>query len=102
MQAARCRPRAPNFRTNAFASGVTPPGTPSIHPERVDCGPVASTRGPGEVFDGKRAYFDRVSSSNPAGRIGTIQDVAQAVLFAMTNTFMTGTMLKIDGGEPLT
>jgi NAD(P)-dependent dehydrogenase (short-subunit alcohol dehydrogenase family) len=28
--------------------------------------------------------------------------VAGAVLFAMTNSFMTGVTLKIDGGEPLT
>ena len=30
------------------------------------------------------------------------EDVADAVLFAMTNTFLTGVTLKIDGGEPLT
>jgi hypothetical protein len=28
--------------------------------------------------------------------------VAGAVLFAMTNSFLTGVTLKIDGGEPLT
>ena len=36
-----------------------------------------------------------------AQRIGTVDDIANAVLFAMTNTFMTGVTLKIDGGEPL-
>jgi NAD(P)-dependent dehydrogenase (short-subunit alcohol dehydrogenase family) len=52
--------------------------------------------------EGKRDYFDHVSASNPARRIGTPEDVADAVLFAMTNTFLTGVTLKIDGGEPLT
>ncbi|MDT5017265.1 MAG: hypothetical protein QOD39_3425 [Mycobacterium sp.] len=40
-------------------------------------------------------------TTNPAGRIGTPDDVAKAVLFALTNTFMTGVTLKVDGGEPL-
>ncbi|MFY9764460.1 MAG: hypothetical protein WAK42_05565, partial [Mycobacterium sp.] len=41
-------------------------------------------------------------ANNPAGRIGTPDDVGSAVLFAMTNTFMTGMTLRVDGGEPLT
>jgi NAD(P)-dependent dehydrogenase (short-subunit alcohol dehydrogenase family) len=52
--------------------------------------------------DGKRDYFEHIAAHNPAGRIGTPDDIAAAVLFAMTNTFMTGVTLKIDGGEPLT
>jgi hypothetical protein len=32
----------------------------------------------------------------------SVDDVAEAVLFAMTNTFLTGVTLKVDGGEPLT
>jgi NAD(P)-dependent dehydrogenase (short-subunit alcohol dehydrogenase family) len=38
---------------------------------------------------------------NPAGRIGTPVDIAAAVLFAMTNTFLTGMTMKVDRGEPL-
>ena len=38
---------------------------------------------------------------NPAGRIGTPSDIAAAVLFAMTNTLLTGMTIKVDGGEPL-
>jgi NAD(P)-dependent dehydrogenase (short-subunit alcohol dehydrogenase family) len=52
--------------------------------------------------DGKRDYFEHIAAHNPAGRIGTPDDIAAAVLFVMTNTFMTGVTLKIDGGEPLT
>ncbi|BBX41623.1 SDR family oxidoreductase [Mycobacterium simiae] len=51
--------------------------------------------------EGKRDYFRHIAATNPAGRIGTVQDVASAVLFSMTNTFMTGMTLKVDGGEPL-
>lgn len=51
--------------------------------------------------DRKADYFSDMSTRNPARRIGTSDDIAEAVLFAMTNTFLTGTTLRIDGGEPL-
>jgi NAD(P)-dependent dehydrogenase (short-subunit alcohol dehydrogenase family) len=51
---------------------------------------------------GKAAYFADMSARNPARRIGTADDIAAAVLFAMTSTFLTGQTLHIDGGEPLT
>ena len=51
--------------------------------------------------EAKRDYFEHIGSRNPARRIGTTDDIAGAVLFAMTNTFMTGMTLKVDGGEPL-
>lgn len=37
----------------------------------------------------------------PGATRGTVDDVAEAVLFALTSTFMTGMTLKVDGGEPL-
>ncbi len=51
---------------------------------------------------GKADYFAGISARNPVRRIGTPQDVADAVLFALTSTFLTGQTLHIDGGEPLT
>ena len=51
---------------------------------------------------GKADYFARMSARNPARRIGTADDIANGVLFAMTSTFLTGQTLHIDGGEPLT
>ncbi|MDT5100596.1 MAG: hypothetical protein QOC76_4333 [Mycobacterium sp.] len=56
--------------------------------------PCATTVCPG-------SRWRRSSSSHRAGRIGTVDDVAEAVLFALTNTFLTGMTLKVDGGEPL-
>jgi NAD(P)-dependent dehydrogenase (short-subunit alcohol dehydrogenase family) len=51
---------------------------------------------------GKADYFADISARNPSRRIGTPDDVARAVLFALTSTFLTGQTLHIDGGEPLT
>ena len=52
--------------------------------------------------EGKADYFEHFRTHNPARRIGTVDDIAEAVLFAMTNEFLTGTTLRVDGGEPLT
>jgi NAD(P)-dependent dehydrogenase (short-subunit alcohol dehydrogenase family) len=51
---------------------------------------------------GKADYFAHMRAVNPARRIGTTDDVANTVLFAMSSTFLTGQTLHIDGGEPLT
>jgi NAD(P)-dependent dehydrogenase (short-subunit alcohol dehydrogenase family) len=52
--------------------------------------------------EGKADYFAEISARNPARRIGHVNDIANGVLFALTNTFLTGVTLHIDGGEPLT
>ncbi|MCF2534258.1 SDR family oxidoreductase [Streptomyces sp. FB2] len=52
--------------------------------------------------EGKDGYFTEMGARNPARRIGRPNDIANAVLFAMTSDFMTGATLHIDGGEPLT
>jgi NAD(P)-dependent dehydrogenase (short-subunit alcohol dehydrogenase family) len=49
----------------------------------------------------KQALVAARTDSNPARRIGNSDDIAQAVVFALTNTFMTGISLGVDGGEPL-
>ena len=51
---------------------------------------------------GKADYFADISARNPARRIGTVNDIANGVLFALTSSFLTGQTLHIDGGEPLT
>jgi NAD(P)-dependent dehydrogenase (short-subunit alcohol dehydrogenase family) len=88
---------AVDFLTRWLAVELAPIRVNAISPGVID---TAAWDAMGE--DGKRSYFEHISSSNPARRIGTTEDVSGAVLFAMTNGFMTGVTLKIDGGEPLT
>jgi NAD(P)-dependent dehydrogenase (short-subunit alcohol dehydrogenase family) len=52
--------------------------------------------------EGKNEYFEHFRRHSPARRIGTVEDTADTVLFAMTNPFLTGVTLRVDGGEPLT
>lgn len=49
----------------------------------------------------KAKLFAAREAGNPARRIGQPSDVADAVVFALTNTFVTGASLGVDGGEPL-
>jgi NAD(P)-dependent dehydrogenase (short-subunit alcohol dehydrogenase family) len=87
---------AVDFLTRWLAVELAPIRVNAISPGVIDTGAWDAM---GE--DGKRDYFKHIAAHNPAGRIGTPDDIAGAVLFAMTNTFMTGTTLKVDGGEPL-
>jgi NAD(P)-dependent dehydrogenase (short-subunit alcohol dehydrogenase family) len=88
---------AVDFLTRSLAVEVAPMRVNTISPGVIDTGAWDSL---GE--NGKRDHFQHVSRSNPARRIGTPEDVSNAVLFAMTNTFLTGATLKVDGGQPLT
>jgi NAD(P)-dependent dehydrogenase (short-subunit alcohol dehydrogenase family) len=88
---------AVDFLTRSLAVELAPIRVNAVSPGVIDTGAWDAM---GE--EGKKAYFEHISAANPVGRIGTAEDVARAVLFAMTNAFMTGVMLKIDGGEPLT
>jgi NAD(P)-dependent dehydrogenase (short-subunit alcohol dehydrogenase family) len=88
---------AVDFLTRSLAVELAPIRVNTISPGVIDTGAWDSM---GEA--GKHAYFELVGDNNPVRRIGTTEDVASAVMFAMTNAFLTGVTLKIDGGEPLT
>jgi NAD(P)-dependent dehydrogenase (short-subunit alcohol dehydrogenase family) len=72
------------IRVNAIAPGVIDTGAWDAFGEQ-----------------GKAEYFADIGSRNPVGHIGAVGDIAQGVLFAMTNQFLTGQTLHIDGGEQL-
>ena len=88
---------AADFLTRCLALELAPIRVNAISPGVIDTG---AWDGLGE--QGKQDYFEHFRTHNPARRIGTPQDIADAVLFAMTNPFLTGATLQVDGGEPLT
>jgi NAD(P)-dependent dehydrogenase (short-subunit alcohol dehydrogenase family) len=88
---------AVDYLTRSLALELGPIRVNSVSPGVIDTG----------IWDalgvaGKRAYFEELQTRNPARRIGTVEDIAAAVLFAMTNPTLTGVTLLVDGGEPLT
>jgi NAD(P)-dependent dehydrogenase (short-subunit alcohol dehydrogenase family) len=82
--------------TRSLAVELAPIRVNAISPGTIDTGAYDAL---GD--EKKAALFAERAERNPARRIGTAEDVADAVVFALTNTFMTGVSLGIDGGEPL-
>ncbi len=51
--------------------------------------------------DGKQENLNAIAASLPLKRIGRPEDIAHAALFLMSNSYVTGTVLHIDGGAKL-
>lgn len=51
--------------------------------------------------DGAAATLRSMAERLPVGRVGRPEDVADAVRFLMGNSFVTGTVLHVDGGQRL-
>ena len=84
---------AMNAAVEALAKGLAlelaPVRVNAVAPGLIDTPMLADYREPGSEW---------ASATLPVGRIGTPDDVAQAVLLLMTNGFMTGEVLHVDGG----
>lgn len=46
----------------------------------------------------RQAMFERLADQTPTGRIGQPSDVSASVLHVMTNDFIDGAVLAVDGG----
>jgi NAD(P)-dependent dehydrogenase (short-subunit alcohol dehydrogenase family) len=82
--------------TRSLAIELAPIRVNAISPGTIDTGAYDAL---GE--DTKAGLFAQRSQTNPVWRMGTADDIAEAVVFALTNTFLTGVSLAVDGGEPL-
>ncbi|HVZ68614.1 MAG TPA: SDR family oxidoreductase [Rhizomicrobium sp.] len=52
----------------------------------------------GNLDEARIAQIKQMASRTPTGRVGQPQDIAQQILVCMTNPFMTGSIVYIDGG----
>lgn len=46
----------------------------------------------------QEAMYEQVGAALPLGRVGKVEDAADAYLYCMTQSFTTGTILRVDGG----
>jgi NAD(P)-dependent dehydrogenase (short-subunit alcohol dehydrogenase family) len=51
--------------------------------------------------DDRNAMFDRLAGALPAGRVGTADEIGAAIWMLLTNDFVTGVTLPVDGGHRL-
>ncbi|KQZ30499.1 SDR family oxidoreductase [Duganella sp. Root1480D1] len=49
----------------------------------------------------KAELFEKLASEVPVGRVGKPEDLASAIMFVTTNTFITGSIIDCDGGWKL-
>lgn len=47
----------------------------------------------------EREKFRQQAAEVPAGRIGQAEDIGKAAVFLMTNSFITGTLIEVNGGQ---
>jgi NAD(P)-dependent dehydrogenase (short-subunit alcohol dehydrogenase family) len=80
----------------ALAVELAPIRVNAVAPGAVDTPMLA-----GALGAHKEAAFAATAAKLPAGRIGAPGDAAQAAIFLMTNPFMTGATVEIDGGAHL-
>jgi NAD(P)-dependent dehydrogenase (short-subunit alcohol dehydrogenase family) len=80
--------------TRALALDLAPVRVNAVAPGVVDT-PLWDAFGPH-----REAVLAR-GADLPVGRIGRPEEIAAAVIFLMTNGFVTGTVLRIDGGGAL-
>jgi 2,4-dienoyl-CoA reductase [(3E)-enoyl-CoA-producing], peroxisomal len=78
-------------------------GAAKIRVNAVAPGPIAETEGMRRLAPADEQARARLEQGMPAGRFGTIDEVADAVLYLVSPAagFITGTTLVIDGGQAL-
>jgi NAD(P)-dependent dehydrogenase (short-subunit alcohol dehydrogenase family) len=79
-------------RVNAVAPGVV--DTDMVRVLRD----AAPPRGPEAAAEALQAQLDGLRELHLLGRIGTPEDVAEAVMYLVGAQFVTGTVLVCDGG----
>jgi NAD(P)-dependent dehydrogenase (short-subunit alcohol dehydrogenase family) len=82
--------------TQSLAVELAPIRVNAISPGTIDTGAWDALGA-----EGKANHYEHVSETTPARRIGQSEDIAGAVLFCLTNRFLTGVTLKVDGDEAL-
>jgi NAD(P)-dependent dehydrogenase (short-subunit alcohol dehydrogenase family) len=91
---------ATNAAVDAIVAGLAVELAPirvnAIAPGTIDTGAYDALGAERKV-----ALFTARSETNPARRIGTADDIAAAALAVLTNGFLTGVSIPVDGGEHL-
>jgi NAD(P)-dependent dehydrogenase (short-subunit alcohol dehydrogenase family) len=86
---------------NAAIAAMVPTLARELQPLRVNAvapGVIDTPWWDWALPDHKSALFADFASRTPVGRVGTSEEIGQAIAFLVTNGFMTGQTIVCDGG----
>ena len=80
----------------AFARGIAK----EINPKRINVVSPGTIDTPMSPLEGeeRKTFYQNATKTNLIPRAGTPKEVAQGIIFAIENDFITGTTIDIDGG----
>ena len=80
----------------AFARGIAP----EIKPKRINIVSPGTIDTPMSTLEGdqRKEFYSNSTKDNLIPRAGKPEEVAQGIIFAIENEFITGTTIDIDGG----
>jgi NAD(P)-dependent dehydrogenase (short-subunit alcohol dehydrogenase family) len=88
---------------NGALDAIVPTLALELAPTRVNAispGTLRTSYWTGVPDEQLEQIFDRYAKAVPAGRVGTPDDIANAVYFLVTTSYVTGIVLPVDGGVP--
>ena len=91
MSSVSCTGSAVEGLTRALALEVAPVRVNAVAPGLIETGMFEHLKEKPEVLEG-------MGRSIPLGRVGQPEEVASAIILTMTNSYLTGTTIDVDGG----
>lgn len=95
MSSVSCTGSAVEGLTRALALELAPKRVNAVAPGIIDTAMFD------RFGDNKAAVFDNMSKNILLGRVGQANEVAEAILLLMSNPYITGTTIDVDGGALL-
>ena len=95
MSSISCVGNAVEGLTRALAIELAPKRVNVVAPGIIDTGMFAG------LGDKRQAAFSQMSQNIPLGRVGQAKEVAAAIMLCITNGFMSGATVDVDGGALL-
>ena len=71
-----------------------------INPKRINVVSPGTIDTPMSTLEGeeRKTFYQNATKTNLIPRAGTPEEVAQGIIFAIENDFITGTTIDVDGG----
>jgi len=90
---------AVNGAIEALTRGIALELGPDLRVNCLSPGMVRSEAYDSMAPEAREGMYTSTGASLPVGRVGHVEEAAEAALFMMANTYTTGVVLDVDGGH---